>query len=146
MGGMSDIEDTDIFTLSEDDEEESEGDKVKKEQDRHASFEKLEGAAGTPGGMGAIGNGSGNNGAGSTAAGLAPRRQSQSQGRSPGMSSHRNRRTRIRVPEAYIELKEEKVPNSYQSITFLCPCTHHHSFIDRRRHSMIFSNSSILSE
>lgn len=105
MGG-SDIEDTDIFTLSEDDEdEETEGDKVKKEQDRHASFEKLEGGAG-------VGIGSGSSSSTSLAGTLPPRRpsQSQSQGRSPGISTSRNRRTtRMRVPDAYIELKEEKV-------------------------------------
>lgn len=101
--GSSDIEDTDIFTLSEDDEEEeSEGDKVKKEQDRLSSFEKLEGGAGAGVGSGA-----------SSLAGTLPphrRSQSQSQGRSPGISTNRTRRTtRMRVPDAYIELKEEKV-------------------------------------
>lgn len=82
----SDIDDTDIFTLSED-EEESDGDKEKKESDRSASFEKLEG-------------GSGASSSSST--------QRLSATRSPGVSTMRNRRTR-RVPEAFIELKEEKV-------------------------------------
>jgi len=89
LGFGSDIEDTDIFTLSEDDEDESEDDKVKKEKERHASFEKLEG--------------------GPAPAALPPRRLSQSQSRSPGINGSRNRRKRMRVPEAYIELKEEKV-------------------------------------
>lgn len=81
----SDIDDTDIFTMSED-EEESDGDKQKKESDRSASFEKLEGASRTS----------------------SSSTQRLSATRSPGVSTMRNRRTR-RVPEAFIELKEEKV-------------------------------------
>lgn len=94
MDLIDDIEDTDIFTLSEDDEEEP--DEEKKENDRNASFEKLEG-----------GRASHSSSASATPSSSNSRRLSQS--RSGINSAHRSRRGRIRMPEAYVELKEEKV-------------------------------------
>jgi hypothetical protein len=95
----SDIEDTDIFTLSEDDEDnESLDAQEKREQDRHESFEKLEGLGTSPA--------------------ARPRRRSRT--RSTLIRGSANRRIgRMRVPEAYIELKEEKVGKYYVLVQFL---------------------------
>ena len=44
-----------------------------------------------------------------------PRRQSSSTtSRSPGVGAGRNRRAKMRVPDAYVELKEEKVRAAYR--------------------------------
>ncbi|KAF8322296.1 hypothetical protein DL93DRAFT_2205895 [Clavulina sp. PMI_390] len=101
IGDGQDIEDTDIFTVSEDDEDDSEDYQAKKEQDRHASFEKLEGSKESP-------------------SVISPRRTSP-HARSTRVSVHRNRKAKARVPEAYIELKEEKAATFHGFLKFVYP-------------------------